>query len=563
MSRAEIVEKKQRFGTGDDQIVHAHRHEVDADRPVAAGLDGDAQLGADAVGRRDQDRIAVAGFGQVEQAAEAADPAHRAGPGGRFRHRRDPVDQLVAGRDIDSGFLVAFGSVGIRGDDGGFPGRNLSVGLGGLTDPVQSRVCNPVFAIPRSPFCFPRPLSMTPVPLSSRLFRPAALAATVILLTVALAAGPSRAEEKIYWVRDVPAKGKGKTDRAARRDAALNAAPAALDRLFRRLTSARDHEFLPPVPAERARSMVRGIEVVRAKRRKTASGRLFDGALSYLFRPGAVGALLRNEGIAWSARRSDPLLVLPIWHGEGGSVLWDDPNPWRDAWAATEREPGLVPVILPEGSLKDLQAIDAVQASERDAERLTAIAGAYRAKQVLVAVASIVASAGEEAGEDGDEESGGAGGLAVSAALFNLRSGDFEELEPVTAAGETAVPDAVAALAARLQERWKDRVIVPEGPVATTRVVLRFDDLAAWVRVRENLVAAPSVTGQRVIAFSAGEAVLALSHRGNTVDLAYRLPAFGLVLQHERGTGRKAKTIWVLAERLPEEKQTPEGEPDG
>ena len=399
-----------------------------------------------------------------------------------------------------------------------------------------------------------------------------------------LASAPAAAQETVFWVRDVPAKGKGKTDRAARRDAALNAAPAALDRLLRRLTSARDHEFIPPVPPERARAMVRGIEVVRAKRRKIADGRSFDGALSYLFRPGAVGALLRSEQIAWSSRRSDPVLVLPVWRDETGDILWDDPNPWRDAW--TESEPGLVPIVLPEGSLRDLQAIDAGQARERDTERLTAIAGAYGAKQVLVAVASAGTAGGvpggdpveEPGGEPGGESveepvekpaeeagetpSGGADGLTVSAALFNLRSGDFEELEPVAAGGETAMAAAAAGLTAWLQERWKDRVIVPDGPVATTLVVLRFNDLAAWVRVRENLVAAPSVTGHRVIAFSKGEAQLALTHRGNADDLAVRLPAFGLLLHQERGTGRKAKTVWVLAEPTPDSGAEPDGEQD-
>ena len=119
---------------------------------------------------------------------------------------------------------------------------------------------------------------------------------------------------------------------------------------------------------------------------------------------------------------------------------------------------------------------------------------------------------------------------------------------------------AAAALNAWLQERWKDRVIVPDGPVATTRVVLRFDNLAAWVRVRENLVAAPSVTGHRVIAFSRGEAQLALTHRGNADDLAGRLPAFGLLLQQERGRSPKAKTVWVLGERAPDRGGTPDGE---
>ena len=439
---------------------------------------------------------------------------------------------------------------------------------------------------------------MNPSLPSVRLFRTAALAAAIALLATAPVAGPAAAEESVFWVRDVPAKGKGKSAGAARRNAALNAAPAALDRLLRRLTSARDHEYLPTVPPERARAMVRGLEVVRAKRRKIKGGRSFDGALSYLFRPRTVGAFLRSEEIAWSSRRSDPVLVLPVWRDESGAVLWDDPNPWRDAWLSSEREPGLVPVVLPEGSLKDLQTIDAAQASERDAERLTAIAGAYGAKQVLVAVAAPggagaddrapegaeegaeertgeraeerTGDSGEEAADDragagerrdeGLEKQAEAGGLTVSAALFNLRSGDIEELEPVTAGAGTAMAAAAAALNAWLQERWKDRVIVPDGPVATTRVVLRFDDLAAWVRVRENLVAAPSVTGHRVIAFSRGEAQLALTHRGNADDLAGRLPAFGLLLQQERGRSPKAKTVWVLGERAPDRGGTPDGE---
>ena len=434
---------------------------------------------------------------------------------------------------------------------------------------------------------------MNPSRPSVRLFRTAALAAAAALLAAAPVAGPLAAEESIFWVRDVPAKGKGKSAGAARRDAALNAAPAALDRLLRRLTSARDHEFLPPVPPERARAMVRGLEVVRAKRRKIKDGRSFDGALSYLFRPRTVGAFLRSEEIAWSSRRSDPVLVLLVWSDESGAILWDDPNPWRDAWQSAEREPGLVPVVLPEGNLKDLQTIDAGQASERDAERLTAIAGAYGAKQVLVAVAApggagvddrapesaeegandraregagegVEEDTGEqqavEGGEEGVEDQAEKGGLTVTAALFNLRSGDIEELEPITAGGATAMAEAAAALNAWLQERWKDRVIVPDGPVATTRVVLRFDDLAAWVRVRENLVAAPSVTGHRVIAFSRGEARLALTHRGNADDLAGRLPAFGLLLQQERGTGRKAKSVWVLGERARDSGGTPDGE---
>ena len=80
LAGGEIVEEEQRLGALHDDVVDAHGDEVDADRVVLAGIDGDLQLGADAVIGRDQHRIGEAGGLEVEQAAEAADLAVGARP---------------------------------------------------------------------------------------------------------------------------------------------------------------------------------------------------------------------------------------------------------------------------------------------------------------------------------------------------------------------------------------------------------------------------------------------------------------------------------------------------
>ena len=54
----EIVEEEERLGALDDQIVGAHRDQVDADAVVAAAVDRELELGADAVIGGDQQRIA-------------------------------------------------------------------------------------------------------------------------------------------------------------------------------------------------------------------------------------------------------------------------------------------------------------------------------------------------------------------------------------------------------------------------------------------------------------------------------------------------------------------------
>jgi hypothetical protein len=73
---------------------------------VHAGVDGDAQLGADAVGGGDQQRVVVAGGLQVEQGSETAQSGLRAGAAGGLGQGFDRLDQGVAGVDINTGLGV-------------------------------------------------------------------------------------------------------------------------------------------------------------------------------------------------------------------------------------------------------------------------------------------------------------------------------------------------------------------------------------------------------------------------------------------------------------------------
>ena len=57
LAGGEIVEEEQRLGALHDDVVDAHRDEVDADRVENAALDRDLDLGADAVVGGDQDGI--------------------------------------------------------------------------------------------------------------------------------------------------------------------------------------------------------------------------------------------------------------------------------------------------------------------------------------------------------------------------------------------------------------------------------------------------------------------------------------------------------------------------
>ena len=107
LAAGEIIQKEQRLGALHHEVVDRHRHQIDADAAMQAGLDRDLELGADAVGGGDQNRILEARRLEVEQPAETADLGVGAGAGGGAHHRLDQIDQTIAGVDIDARIRVS------------------------------------------------------------------------------------------------------------------------------------------------------------------------------------------------------------------------------------------------------------------------------------------------------------------------------------------------------------------------------------------------------------------------------------------------------------------------
>ena len=113
----DVVLQEQRFGTAHHEVVDDHRDEVDPDGVVLVHRLGDGQLGADAVGRGRQHRLAIAAA-QREQPGESAETAAHFGPGGLLGQRFQEFDGAVTGFDVDPGRRVGdadrFGAFGHR-----------------------------------------------------------------------------------------------------------------------------------------------------------------------------------------------------------------------------------------------------------------------------------------------------------------------------------------------------------------------------------------------------------------------------------------------------------------
>ena len=75
LAAGNVVKENQGLRACTDHVIDAHGNAVDADGVVLVQQHGDTQLGADAVGAGNQNRMLHAGAVQLKQAAEAAQTA--------------------------------------------------------------------------------------------------------------------------------------------------------------------------------------------------------------------------------------------------------------------------------------------------------------------------------------------------------------------------------------------------------------------------------------------------------------------------------------------------------
>ena len=72
-------------------------------------------------------------------------------------------------------------------------------------------------------------------------------------------------------------------------------------------------------------------------------------------------------------------MIVPVYQSAGQAVLWDDPNPWREAWEHAPAVSGRA--VVPLGDAGDLAAIDAEKARAGDTDAIAAVARSQRRRR--------------------------------------------------------------------------------------------------------------------------------------------------------------------------------------
>ena len=269
---------------------------------------------------------------------------------------------------------------------------------------------------------------------------------------------------------------------------------------------------------------------------------------TYHFKPNDVGKAMQSAGIALApadastggpsqGQTAAPALtaklsvVLPIYQSGDAAMLWDDPNPWREAWSHRSGGTG-VALMVPLGDVSDLAAIDADRARSGDSVALAGIAKKEGADDVLVMLAA--------------PRAGDVPGLDVTVRRY--RAGQLVDVhfDSIDAKPNEADIDlsrrAAEIIAADLDNGWKNAKGGPGDQQGSVTVVAAISGLDDWLKLRDRLGTIPSVRKVDVKALSRQEATIEIQYVGGLDQLKASLGAAKLDLQGGDPTWRLART---------------------
>lgn len=348
-----------------------------------------------------------------------------------------------------------------------------------------------------------------------------AYAGIVAAILFLVSCGSAGAQD-MFVVEAVPVDITADTAANARDRGIEQATRQAFERLTERLATEPGFGPPPHVSDAAVQNLVEGIEIADEK----ASAVRYIAKITVRFRPDAVRGLYGRAGTdsydRGPAIAGRALLVVPVYEWAGSRVIWEQFNPWWQAWQDA-RHGGGFRLMLPRGDEQDVHILSAEEAARADRARILALADRYAAAGALVARANF-------------DRSGSAPALDLVVTSFGGEPGAVGLVDRIQGApGETVdalAERGVARVVAMLdgaERGGRAPQVGTQAPGGQSTVVVAELDSPADLTVLRNAIRSV-VAHEELISLSRRKASLRLFHSGDRELLRQSLSRSGIVV---------------------------------
>jgi hypothetical protein len=358
------------------------------------------------------------------------------------------------------------------------------------------------------------------------------------VLALAAASAPVRAEDPDSFAATVAVDATADTVAKARDMARTDGQRRALAKVAEQLAGGTAPAKPPRLDDKAITDLVLSFEVANER----MSAVRYAADYTFHFRPEETRRLLQKTGIVAPEEPGKPMILIPVYQSGAQLRLWEDPNPWRQAWeeappgsgASGSGGSGGPRLLVPLGDAGDIAAIDADKARAGDAGGLLAVARRNGGDDIIVALAAIRGPPDRPAGLD--------------ATLRRYRAGrpvDSRVEKLAANPGETEndlLRRAVAAIVSGIGSGWKSEAVARYDQEGSLTAVMPITGLDDWVRARERLASVPAIRKIALMALSRQEATIEIGYGGNIDQLTASLAEISLDLVRGDPLWRLART---------------------
>ena len=345
------------------------------------------------------------------------------------------------------------------------------------------------------------------------------------LIWLSLLVSSSGYTDDRFTVRDIHVNVKDSSAMQARMKAIAEGQRGAFKVLTERLLSSDDMISLPEPSDTQLDSLLQDFEVQNEKN----SAVRYMGTLTFRFNPSKVKEFFaRSHKHLLPATRNATVIIIPIYEGLDGTQLWEERNPWRNAWNGYPHLDSRY--VIPMGDLNDMSDLPVQSVLKRNTQNILHLMNRYHAEQVLAVVLK----------HDFP--------FMLDIHMYNKEGLSYIE-ESIPLLGEEDLTPVMAHKAIQktleivrdLEVKNEDAAIT--ASLALTRLVecrIPFSTHKEWLLIQRKLSTLPSIRKFIVLSLNRRQALVSLDYIGNKQRLQSTMEREGFEISSDpEATGRK------------------------